>query len=193
MNIRLNTSLLLFYLAITLSAVNFAACNPHEKSTGIVKTQRSDPPDNINLSNEEQGKSDIDLLDEAGQALTLKSLRGKVIFINFWATWCPPCLAEMPSINRLKQTFKNDKNMVFLMVDVDNNIEKSRAFMAKHNYDLQVYTPQSRIPSEFLGEAIPTTVIIDKDGNMVVRLEGGRDFTNPDIIHALRDLIDKKQ
>ncbi len=64
--------------------------------------------------------------------------------------------------------------------------------MEKKNYDLPVYVPTSTIPSEYLGNAIPTTVILDKKGNLVTRIEGGRDYSSPEIIKLLNDLIESK-
>jgi len=133
---------------------------------------------------------DMSLQDKSGKTVSVNALEGKVVFINFWATWCPPCIREMPSINQLKQAFKGEDNLVFLMVDVDGDIEKSTAFMEKNKYDLPVYIPMSHIPRDYLGEAIPTTVILDKNGGMIARMEGGRDYTSPEIIKGLKELIE---
>lgn len=135
--------------------------------------------------------SDLSFKDKGGNIVTLSSLKGKVVFINFWATWCPPCIHEMPSINELKHSFKDSDNIEFLLVDVDNKIEKSTAFMEENDYDLPVFVPASIIPSSFLGGAIPTTVILDKNGEMVARLEDGRDYTHPQIIKGLNELVAK--
>lgn len=126
--------------------------------------------------------------DSNGKVVSLNSLKGKVVFINFWATWCPPCIHEMPSINDMKKSFEGNDNIEFLMVDVDSRIEQSTAFMNKNDYDLPVYIPVGEIPSEYLGGAIPTTVVLNKKGEMVGRMEGGRDYTDPQIIKALIDL-----
>lgn len=133
---------------------------------------------------------DITFKDEAGKTVSLRSLKGKVVFINFWATWCPPCIREMPSIDELKDSFKESDDIMFLMVDVDNKMEKSSAFMQENDYDLPVYVPASNIPSDFLRGAIPTTVIIDKKGEMVARMEGGRNYRDPQIIKALKELVE---
>ncbi|TKB97946.1 TlpA family protein disulfide reductase [Pedobacter cryophilus] len=116
--------------------------------------------------------------NEAGEMVNLADLKGKVVFINFWATWCPPCIAEMPSINKLQQQFKDNKNVVFLMVDVDNNLEKSMKFMKSKKFDLKVFTPASQIPPNYLGGSIPTTLLINKKGEIVFKHEGGADYTN---------------
>lgn len=133
--------------------------------------------------------ADLIFQDQKGKTVSLSSLKGKVVFINFWATWCPPCIQEMPSINKLKQSFNGNDHIVFLMVDVDANIKKSTGFMEKNQYDLPVYVPASEIPPSFLGDAIPTTVILDKKGNLIARMEGGRDYADPQMVTALNALI----
>ena len=80
--------------------------------------------------------------DGSGRTIDISKQKGKVLFINFWATWCPPCIQEMPSINTLKKQL-NEKDILFLMVDVDDNYKKSSKFMEKNKYDLPVYTAVS--------------------------------------------------
>lgn len=133
---------------------------------------------------------DVVFLNENNQEVSLNALKGKVVFINFWATWCPPCRQELPSIAKLKQAFRDNNKIVFLFVDIDGNLTKSRAFMKKHNYDLPVYVPKSPIPSNFLGKAIPTTVIIDKKGRMVGHIEGSMDYYTKEVIKGLKDLTE---
>lgn len=168
---------------VVLTSCNAARNNQNAgaDSTGSSAPQPEAPAD--------AASTDVSFLDGNGKSITLQSLKGKVVFINFWATWCPPCIDEMPSINRLKQTFKSRDDIVFLMVDVDGDYGKSKAFMDKNRYDLPVYTPDSDIPPSFLGNAIPTTVILDKAGELVVRAEGGRDYMAPGTVKAIEDLL----
>lgn len=133
----------------------------------------------------------ITFQDGNGKIVALNDLKGKVVFINFWATWCPPCIAEMPSINELKAKFGENENIIFLMVDVDGKHKKSQAFMDKREFNLPVYIPHSEIPKEFLSGAIPTTVILDKKGAIAARIEGGRDYSKPEIVNALKQLIEE--
>ena len=128
--------------------------------------------------------------DGSGRTIDISKQKGKVLFINFWATWCPPCIQEMPSINTLKKQL-NKKDILFLMVDVDDNYKKSSKFMEKNKYDLPVYTAVSSVPQEFLSGSIPTTVIIDKEGKVVGRHEGGADYMNPEILKFFKELTSK--
>ncbi|MBD1391614.1 TlpA family protein disulfide reductase [Mucilaginibacter glaciei] len=120
---------------------------------------------------------DVAFNDATGRSVNLSSLKGKVVFINFWATWCPPCLAELPSIDALHQKLSANPGIVFLMVDVDNQLNKSMPFIKDHGYNLPVYGVASDIPSELVGQSIPTTVVIDKKGEMVFHHEGVADYS----------------
>lgn len=122
-----------------------------------------------------------------GQMLNLTDQKGKVIFMNFWATWCPPCIAEIPSINDLYEKLKGNKNIIFIMVDADRDFSKSVPFMTKHRYTLPLYKANSEIPESLLGSSLPTTVIFDKSGQIVFRNEGVGDYSNPQImVHLLK-------
>lgn len=123
-----------------------------------------------------------------GHVIELSDLKGKVVFINFWATWCPPCIAEMPSINKLHSEFRNNEKVMFLMVDVDNEREKSQKFMDKRKFDLPVYTPASSIPSSYMSGAIPTTLVLNKYGKVVFKHEGMGDFSNKEFSEFLTKL-----
>lgn len=124
-----------------------------------------------------------------GDTVNLSDLKGKVVFINFWATWCPPCIAEMPSINTLYAKYKNHKKIVFLMVDMDGKIEKSSAFMKKRKFDLPVFVPASEIPIQYFSGSLPTTLILNKEGNLVFKHMGGADYSHPEVSAFLDKLI----
>lgn len=178
---------------ISFALLAFIALNKDAKaflirgliSTGILN---SDFDPSTGKSDEVSVAPSLLLGAPSGSTVDLKELRGKVIFLNFWATWCPPCIAEMPSINTLRERFSKDENIVFLLVDVDGNYDRSKKFMDKHQYDLPVYVPQSDIPGQLLTGAIPTTIIIDKTGKIVLRHEGAADYSSPEAVGLLEKL-----
>lgn len=188
-----NTSTLLFVVFVILMLVS-----PTVKGVviqglmkvGLFQPNVSNRTEKISASEIVQADKSVVLFkDETGKVIDLTDLRGKVVFINFWATWCPPCIAEMPSINKLYAQFKDNENFVLLMVDADNQPEKSKKFMNKKNYDLKVFTPASQIPAEFLGNALPTTVLLNKKGEIVFKHEGGADYTNKEFIKFVAGLL----
>ena len=190
-NMKLKTVVIFItIMAITLSVM--ACSNDKAKANEETKTEAvavETPKDSVDHSALNEG---ISFLDGNKKAIALNDLKGKVVFINFWATWCPPCVHEMPSINDLKKRYKDNPNIVFLMVDVDGDYEKSKKFMEENKFDLPVHIPNGDIPSRFLGSSIPTTVILDQTGKMIARMEGGRDYTDPELIKAMDDLLANK-
>ncbi|MEB0260708.1 TlpA disulfide reductase family protein [Mucilaginibacter sp. 10I4] len=131
------------------------------------------------------------LKDQSGKTINIKDQKGKVLFINFWATWCPPCRAEMPSINELYTKYKNNPKVMILEVDADGDFSKSVPFMQDNKFQLTVYNMASAMPDGFLGDALPTTVIIDKSGMVVARHEGGADYTDKAFYTYFDGLINK--
>lgn len=123
-----------------------------------------------------------------GELVDLGDLRGKVVFLNFWATWCPPCLAEMPAISKLQEKFKNDKQVVFLLVDADGNLPKSQKFMDKKGYQLPVYAVASEIPDMLFKGALPTTVVFDKEGRISYHESGAADYADAKFIAFINQL-----
>jgi thiol-disulfide isomerase/thioredoxin len=132
--------------------------------------------------------TDLTFRSEDGQLLNVSENKGKVYFINFWATWCPPCRAEMPSINSLASKIKNKDKIEFIMVDVDNKMQASVKFMKKHTYNLKVYTSESPIPEQIFNGTLPTTLIIGPDGTIVFHQTGMADYNNKEMINFLNTL-----
>jgi thiol-disulfide isomerase/thioredoxin len=125
--------------------------------------------------------------DQQGNTVQLSDLKGKVVFLNFWATWCPPCIAEMPSINKLHTKYIRNNNVAFLLVDVDGKLELSTAFMKNRRFGLPVYVPVSAMPTAYFSGSMPTTVILDKSGNIVYQHIGAADYNNV----KFKEFIDK--
>ena len=108
-----------------------------------------------------------------GETLDFENLVGKVVFINFWATWCAPCIAEMPSINSLYKAYKDNPEVVFVMINVENKEDKVRKFIKKKNYSFPIYLPNaSQIPRVYESKGIPTTFVIDKEGYIAYKKVG---------------------
>lgn len=182
----------LTYLFVLTATFSFAAYNTSqkEKSNEQKGVKTADKTPALSQKNE-KSLSELVFTDADGNSVTLSSLKGKVVFINFWATWCPPCVAEMPTISDLKKKFVNNENIVFLMVDVDGKLEKSKAFMENKNYDLKVYSANRQTLNAFLNGSIPTTIILDKKGEVAARVEGSMDYTSTEVMDALNKMVEE--
>lgn len=129
----------------------------------------------------------LDGLD--GKVLNMEEQRGKVIFINFWATWCAPCVAEMPGIQSLYEQFKDDPNVIFVMINVESKRPKARKFIDKKEYSFPVYYPNaSRIPGVYSSDGIPTTYVIDKEGYIVYQKTGMASYDADKFIDFIKQL-----
>lgn len=140
---------------------------------------------------EKYNNEDLVFIDGNGKKISLNDLKGKVVFVNLWATWCRPCIEEMPTINNLKNKFSENDNIVFVLLDVEGNLAKSKKFMKSKNYDLPVYIAGEKIPSEYFQGAIPTTLIFNKNGDLEANIRGGRNFDKPEIYEFLKTLTEK--
>jgi len=109
-------------------------------------------------------------------------LKNKVVFVNFWATWCPGCVAEKPSIQALYNDYKD--KVVFLTVTNDSK-DKVEAYFKKKGYNLPAYNMITHEPKQLRTESIPTTFVIDKKGMIVIK--SGRADWNTD---KIRDYLD---
>ena len=126
-----------------------------------------------------------------GKTVSFESLKGKVVFMNIWATWCPPCIAEMPNIQSLYEKVGSDK-IAFVMLSVDEGgMEKVQKFIDKKGYTFPVYMPASQFPQEFYSNAIPTTFIISPEGKIVAKQEGMAEYDTPEVREFLQSMVKK--
>jgi thiol-disulfide isomerase/thioredoxin len=132
--------------------------------------------------------SAIRFKDAKGKVVSLADLKGKIIFLNFWATWCPPCLAEMPSVNRFYKEFESGDEIVFIMVDADGDFGKAQAYMDRKGFKLPIYTIASNIPKEIFKGSLPTTVVFDKKGRISFQGEGAADYSSKKFIDFIKKL-----
>ncbi len=131
----------------------------------------------------------VSFKDYRGMSLSLEELKGRVVFLNFWATWCPPCIAEMESIDQLYRQYKNDPSVIFLMVDVDGDMARSQEFMNKRGYELKAWAPAGAIPEELFGGSLPTTIILDRTGAKVMEHIGPADYASSKMQDFIKKLV----
>ena len=130
---------------------------------------------------------DFTLPTLGGGSITLSDLKGKVVLINFWTTWCPPCRKEMPSLERLYRHFKYG-DFTLLAVDIMENPETVKTFAREYNLSFPILLDkEGDVSAKYAANAIPTTYIIDKEGKAVGKAIGPRKWDGD---HA-KDLIDE--
>lgn len=183
MNIILTKKIFFLTLPVLLMSALYKAEIRHTTIEFHAANRQNNTPQN--------GDEDLILIDENGKRVALSELKGKVVFINLWATWCRPCVEEMPGISNLKKKFKDNENIVFVLLNVEADLKKSKKFMKDKNHDLPVYVAGKAIPSKYFQGAIPTTLIFNKNGDLEAKIQGGRNFDDPEVYDALKVLTDK--
>jgi len=126
------------------------------------------------------------LVNNEGDIVNLESMDGKVIVVNFWATWCPPCIAEMPSFQKLYDAYKDDVVFLFVANDKENKVA---AFLNKNDYTIPVYFEASNRPVEMQSNSLPTTYIINRKREIVVDKTGALDWNSKKVKNLLDELI----
>ena len=130
---------------------------------------------------------DLTMRTPDGRPVSLSDLRGKAVFVNLWASWCPPCRAEMPGIEALYQ--KVDKSKVaFVMLSLDENPAKAQKFFKSQGYTFPLYFRTGELPAPFDSNTIPSTIILGPDGQLAARHDGMADYDTPDFKAALEAL-----
>jgi thiol-disulfide isomerase/thioredoxin len=131
------------------------------------------------------------LEDMDGEKYSLESYRGKVVLLNFWATWCPPCRREIPSMEALHQAFK-DEAFAILAINEWETEDHVFAFMGQLPVEPGfpiLFDLDSEVAQSFGVMGLPTTLLLDTQGKIVYRAVGGRDFDHPEVKKIIRELL----
>ncbi|MDR1784863.1 MAG: TlpA family protein disulfide reductase [Spirochaetaceae bacterium] len=124
-----------------------------------------------------------------GAEKTLSAYKGRVVFLNFWATWCPPCREEMPSMETLYQRFR-EQGLEFIAVDIQESGDAVQAFITAKGLHFPVALDESgSVAARYGVSAIPTTYIIDREGFVIAGVRGARRWDTPQVYEAFEALL----
>ncbi|HAD14841.1 MAG TPA: thiol:disulfide interchange protein [Saprospirales bacterium] len=146
------------------------------KETVKVPEKPADPNDRI---------ARLNMTDLDGKPVKLSDFAGKPVFLNFWATWCGPCVGEMQSIEKASQQFK--EQIVFLAVS-NEPVPTIQSYLKKNKFSFQFGKLEGSYLNVFV-VALPTTLLIDKNGQVVKEEEGYRNWASPGSIKMLEELV----
>lgn len=183
MNKRLNRGCITFILFIWFLSIS---------STGLVYSAELDElmaP--LGITSLPKGKiaADFTLKDLNGKEVSLSDYRGKIVFLNFWATWCPPCRQEMPSMEKLYQRFK-DKDFVMLAVDLRERQSTVKDFASDYKLNFTILLDSRGKVSDTYGvRAIPTTYLINRKGKLIGKAVGARDWAGKEAFELIEHLL----
>ncbi|MBW9145932.1 TlpA family protein disulfide reductase [Clostridium sp. CM028] len=161
----------------TLNTYNASSSN---SNLSVENTDKSSPNQNnaptkpigINPKASKTKATDFKLKDLEGKELSLSDLKGKKVFLNFWATWCPPCRSEMPEIEKLYQETK-DSDLVIVAIEIGEPLDTVKSFIDSNNYNFKVLSdPDQIVAAQYNIASIPTSYFIDVDGNIISKHYG---------------------
>ena len=181
-------------IAATVFLLSFLpALSAQEVPEGLSEGQRMLYQNGFDVVTKEITAPDFTLTNLDGQEVSLSDYRGKVVLLNLWATWCPPCRSEMPSMQELYERFPRE-NFTILAVAAPNPPRETRQkieeFISNGSYTFPVLLDDSHSVYRRYGSgSVPTSWIVDPDGNLAARLVGARDWNEETIVNALKKLF----
>jgi len=135
---------------------------------------------------------DFRLSDPGGREISLSQFRGKVVFLNFWASWCPPCRAEMPSMERLNEVY-GSKNFAMVAVNTENDPGAVRRFLEKNPHSFTVLLDvDGRVHQTYRVFKFPETFLLDREGRIVEHYIGARDWSAVEFLKKIGDMVEGK-
>ena len=145
---------------------------------GVIKVPPAEDPVRINLK------------DMNGKNISLSDFKGKIVFLNFWTTWCPTCRIEMPSMEKLHQRLKN-KNFAMVTINLQESASQVKAFFKEFKLTFTALLDSTgEVGASFGIRAIPTTYILDKTGRIIGLVSGPREWDSKAAISLFENLID---
>lgn len=188
----MNTRPPLVLIAASLVAVTIAAAVLYGNSAGNVQLVPPPQLDKFKLTADRPSVPDVMFEDAKGASVSLASFKGRVVLLNLWATWCAPCVAELPDLARAQAALPSDKLLV-LPIDMEKlEVAKIEAFLKEHEAgSLPVHADRTlAIMRGFEAFALPFTVLIDAEGREIGRASGPQDWDHPDVVAYLRGLAE---
>jgi len=172
------------YIILEASSQNItgpgAGKNAGQAATGALKPLAKGEMAKLDVATAAIAAPDYAFNDGGGKPVRLADFKGKVVVMNLWATWCAPCVAEMPTLARMAQAYEGKPVMVVVVsLDGATDLDKAKAFIGRHTPLAFYNDPKARIPWALTPPAagVPTTVIYGKDGSEKARLSGGADWS----------------
>lgn len=133
---------------------------------------------------------DFTVKDLGGNPVSLSQYKGKVVVLNFWATWCPPCREEMPSLEKLWAHYKGNPKFVLLAVNLSDELGKIKDFLGQTPYSMPILSDEKgQVGNLYSVTAIPTTFIIGPDGKAWGGLKGATDWASDKVIAGFDKLL----
>ena len=159
---------------------------------GVGHSHAANPIETLRLSREHAGTpmTHFVLPTVEGQIIRSEDFAGRVVILNFWATWCGPCKDEMPALARLDQRF-NQEDFLLLTITTDLQTQAIKTFLEILNIDIPVLLDEHQeVSHAYMARALPLTVVIDRDGRLIGKAMGPREWDSPASMALIQQLLD---
>ena len=134
----------------------------------------------------------LDVFARDGRSTDLSKVSGKIVLVHFWATWCPPCVDELPELDAFWKRYKDNPGIALYSVSEDDTWEAIDAFRKQHPFDLPLYRdPQAKTAHRFGTSKFPETYIADRTGKVVYHLNNAIDWDAPEVAQSIDALLRK--
>lgn len=155
-------------------------------SATIIRYSMFQPKESSEVIYLSENQMDWYLEDLDGNQVSFSEFKGKPIFLNFWATWCPPCLAEMPSIQRLYNEYNN--RMAFVLISSEKT-DVLKEFIQEENYTMPIYHLKSDLPDVLSSRSIPASFLITPEGKIVMKKQGAAKWDGKSVKSTIDEML----
>lgn len=163
------------WILIPFFAALFVSCDSKKQPAAEVDLQPTETMDVADHTAKTDALPSFNMRNANGSTVNLNSFQGKKLMVNIWASWCPPCKREMPSIEKLYKSVDTSK-VAFVLLSLDDSFDEALRYVSSRKLNLPVYYPAENLPVMFNVQSIPNTFIFNETGKLVKHVEGADDF-----------------
>jgi thiol-disulfide isomerase/thioredoxin len=163
-------------ITFTLFVFVLASCtNSQKEEKSIADAEQQQTSSDSNMAAASVQLPSFSIKDVNDNIVNMQSLKGKKVFVNLWASWCPPCKREMPSIEKLYQSVDSNK-VKFVLISFDDQFELAKKYVSSKKLKLPIYYPTENPPALFNVQGIPATFIFNEKGELIKQIEGMENY-----------------
>ena len=176
------------FILIILTSLSFKSYN--NKDNDLISEFLKNELEDFELSKEKKNISNLTFKDHKEKEISFSDFKGKILLVNFWATWCAPCIKEMPSLDRLETKINGDFDVIAISVDRDG-VEKVTDFFDENKISNleKFFDIKNSLAKEMNLYGVPTTFFVNKEGDLIGYYQGDMEWDNDTVINFINYLI----
>ena len=176
------------FILIILTSLSFKSYN--NKDNDLISEFLKNELEDFELSKEKKNISNLTFKDHKEKEISFSDFKGKILLVNFWATWCAPCIKEMPSLDRLETKINGDFDVIAISVDRDG-VEKVTDFFDENKISNleKFFDIKNSLAKEMNLYGVPTSFFVNKEGNLIGYYQGDMEWDNDTVINFINYLI----